>query len=88
MTEMEDKGETMLTIRKCVRDKMMDINEEQQTTPWATLRSKKGSNDMNMTPPKIGFVSIHLEQSLMTPLKFIISGIKKLSKQHSQYGNQ
>jgi hypothetical protein len=29
-----------------------------------------------------------LEQSLMTPLKFIISGIKKLSKQHSQYGNQ
>ncbi len=88
MMEMEDKEETMLTTRKCARDKMRDINEEQQSTPWATPRSKKGSNDVNMTPPKIGFVSIHLEQSLMTPLKFIISGIKKLSKQHSQYGNQ
>jgi hypothetical protein len=59
---------------------MKDTNKEQQTTPWATPRSKKGSNDVNMTPQEIGFVSIHPEQSPTIPLKFIVSGIKKLSK--------
>ncbi len=88
MMKMKDKEETTLTTKKCAKDEMKDISEEQQTTPWATPRSKKGSNDVNMTPPEIGFVLIHLKQISMTPLKFIISGTKKLNKQHSQYGNQ
>jgi hypothetical protein len=33
------------------------LNDElKETTPHGTLRSKMGSNDMNMTPMELGFV--------------------------------
>jgi hypothetical protein len=55
MMEMDDKEETSVIAKKCVRDEMMNTNEKEQTTPQGTPRSEIGSN-MNMTPPKIGFV--------------------------------
>jgi hypothetical protein len=54
--EMDDKEETSLITKKCARDEMMNTNEKEQTTPQGTPRPKRSSNDMNMTPPKIGFV--------------------------------
>jgi hypothetical protein len=59
MIEMDDKEETTPTTTKCTRDKMMDTNEEEQTMPHVTLRSKIGSNDVNMKPPKDWFYVIH-----------------------------
>ncbi len=35
---------------------MMNTNEREQTTPHGTPTLEIGSNDMNMTPLKIGFV--------------------------------
>jgi hypothetical protein len=52
--ETDDEEETTPTTTNCIRDKMMDINEEEQTMPHATPRSKIGSNDVDMTLPKIG----------------------------------
>jgi hypothetical protein len=54
MIETDDEDETTPTTTKCTRDKMMDISEEEQTTPHATTRSEIGSNDVNVTLPKIG----------------------------------
>jgi hypothetical protein len=56
MMETNDEEETILTAKKCTRDKMMNTNAKEQTTPQGTPRSKISSNDMNMTPLKIGFV--------------------------------
>jgi hypothetical protein len=66
MIEMDDEEETTPTTTKCTRDKMMDTSEEEQTTPHATPRLAIGSNNVNMTFPKIG-----LENNSTTPLKFI-----------------
>jgi hypothetical protein len=56
MMKTNDEEETTLIAKKYVRDEMMNTNEKEQTTPQGTPRTKIGSNDMNMTPPKIGFV--------------------------------
>jgi len=45
MIKMNDKKETTPITIECAKDEMMDINEKEQTTPWATPRSKIGSND-------------------------------------------
>jgi hypothetical protein len=54
MMKMDHQEETTPTTTKCTRDKMMDTNQEEQTMPQVTQMSKIGSNDVNMTPPKIG----------------------------------
>jgi hypothetical protein len=52
---MDDEEETTPIATKCIRN-----NDKRQwgkqTTPWATPRSKGGSNDVNTTPPKICFM--------------------------------
>jgi len=45
MIETYDEMETTPTTIECAKDEMVDINEEEQTTIWATPRSKIGSND-------------------------------------------
>jgi hypothetical protein len=56
MIETDDKEETMPTNKECEGEKMIDTNEEKQSKPHATPRSKVSSNDVNMTPPKINYV--------------------------------
>ncbi len=56
MMKIDDKKETTPIATKCVRDEMTNTNEEEKTTPWVTSRSKIGSNDMNKTPSKFGYV--------------------------------
>lgn len=36
MMKKNDKKETTPIAKKCIRNKMMNINEEKQTMPWAT----------------------------------------------------
>jgi hypothetical protein len=36
MMEMDDETKTMPTGKECVKDEMMNTNEEKPTTPWAT----------------------------------------------------
>jgi hypothetical protein len=50
------KRKPLLLLKKCARNEMLNTNEREQTTPQGTPKSKIGSNDMNMTPLKIGFV--------------------------------
>jgi hypothetical protein len=45
MIEIDDEKETTPTTTECAKDKMVGINEEEQTMSWATPRSKIGSND-------------------------------------------
>ncbi len=56
MTEMDDEEETTFITKKCARDEMMNTNEKEQTIPQCTPSLEISSNDMNMTPSKIGFV--------------------------------
>jgi hypothetical protein len=53
---MDDKKETMLIAIKCIRGEMTNTNEEEQTTPWAQVRSEIGSNDVNTTLSEISYV--------------------------------
>ncbi len=55
MTKKMTKKITTPIAKKCIRNKMMNTSEEKQTMPWVTPRSQIGSNDVNMTPLKIGF---------------------------------
>lgn len=56
MIDTNDEEETTPIGRKCARDEMINTNQEGPTTPWVTQRLETGSNDMNTTPPEIGFV--------------------------------
>lgn len=56
MMKMDDKKETTPTATRCVRDEMTNTNEEEKTTPWATSRSKIGSNDVNKITSKFVYV--------------------------------
>jgi hypothetical protein len=51
--EINDKEETTPINKECEGGEMMDTNEEEQTMPWPTPRSKVGSNDVNTTPPEM-----------------------------------
>jgi hypothetical protein len=43
-------------VTTCPEDIIMDLNDEKETTPHCSLRSKMGFNDMNTTPMELGFV--------------------------------
>ncbi len=45
---------------------MMNISDEKQTTSQITLSSKVGSNDMNITLPKIGLCNTSSQTSWVT----------------------
>jgi hypothetical protein len=52
MIETNDKP----TNKEWEGDEMTNTNEEEQTKPHATTRSKVGSNDVNTTPLEISYV--------------------------------
>jgi hypothetical protein len=66
MTSIYDKKETTFISKKCEKNKMMDTNDEKQTTPRITLRSKVGSNDICTTPSKISLCNTSSQTSWVT----------------------
>ncbi len=51
-----DEKETTPMIITFSKNVMTNLNDEEETTPWGTRRSKMGSNDVNTTTMELSFV--------------------------------
>jgi hypothetical protein len=56
MTKTYDEKETTLMITTFSEDVMTNSNDEEETTPWGTPRSKMGSNDVNTTTMELSSI--------------------------------